>query len=71
VASDSELDSAADRDGYTEVSVHASMAELDKFAAALNQAVLDLIDNRPGDGRRRRKIAFVTHPADALGDDDG
>jgi hypothetical protein len=71
VASDSELDLAAERDGYTEVSVHASMAELDKFAAALNHAVLDLIDNRPGDGRHRHKIAVVTHPVNALGDDDG
>lgn len=71
VASDSELDLVADRAGYTEVIVHATRAELDKFAAALNQAVLEMLENRPGDGCHRHKIAFVTHPVNAFGDDDG
>ncbi len=71
VASNSDHDLVADRVGCAEVIVYATRAELDKFAAALNPAVLELLENRPGDGRHRHKIAIITHPMNALGDDDG
>lgn len=56
-------DLLADRVGYTEVSFWATGAELDAFQTALNQAILPLLSNDgAGNGRRRHKVALVTHP---------
>ncbi len=56
-------DLLADRVGYTEVSFWATEAEMDAFQTAVNQAVLPLLQNDGGgNGRRRHKVAIVTHP---------
>jgi hypothetical protein len=56
-------DLLADRVGYTEAIFWATDAELDQFQTALNQALLPLLPNDGGgNGRRRRKIAVVSHP---------
>jgi DNA-binding transcriptional ArsR family regulator len=56
-------DLLADRVGYTEVMFWATDAELDQCLTALNQAILPLLPNdEAGNGRRRRKIAVVSHP---------
>ncbi len=56
------VDMLADRAGFTEVVVYATTAELDAFAQALNQALLPMAQNEPGEDRHRHKIAFITHP---------
>lgn len=56
------LDMLADRTGYTEVSFFATTAELDTFQAEINAAVMKLLANEPGNGRRRRKLAIVSQP---------
>jgi len=65
----SEIDLLADRTGYTAAIIYASSAELDEFGSALNQAMSRLIQNGPGAGRHRHKIAIITHPVDHKGDD--
>ncbi len=56
-------DLLADRVGYTEVSFWATGAEMDAFQTAVNQAILPLLANDgSGNGRRRHKVALVTHP---------
>ena len=60
----SEIDLLADRTGYTAAIIYASGAELDEFGSALNQAMSRLIQNGPGPGRHRHKIAIITHPVD-------
>ncbi|MCB9421676.1 MAG: helix-turn-helix domain-containing protein [Ardenticatenaceae bacterium] len=55
-------DFLADRVGYTEVSFWANDAEMDQFQAALNQAILPFLQHNAGNGRRRRKVALVSHP---------
>lgn len=57
-----ELDFIADRTGYSEVTFYASPAEFDGLQRALNQALLPLLQNAPGAGRQRRKLATITHP---------
>ncbi|MCP4416881.1 MAG: helix-turn-helix domain-containing protein [Chloroflexi bacterium] len=59
---DNTLDMLADRTGYTEVSFYATTAELDTFQTDINAALLKLIENKPKNGRRRRKLAIVTQP---------
>jgi hypothetical protein len=56
-----ELDFVADRTGYTEVTFYASGAEFDTLQRAINQALLPLMQNEPGAGRQKRKLAIVTH----------
>lgn len=56
------LDIAADRAGYTEAVIFATDEELDHFGAALNDALRPLMENKPGGGRRKRKLAVITHP---------
>lgn len=56
------VDMAADRAGYTEAAVYATTEELDRFGAALNEALRPLLANSPGDGRHKHKLAVVTHP---------
>ena len=56
-------DLLTDRVGYTEVAFWANEAEMDAFQAALNQAILPLLQNDGEEnGRRRHKVALVTHP---------
>lgn len=62
-----EADFVADRVGYNEVSFWASGQELDVFSAKLNEALLSLIDNSAGQGRKRRKIAIISHPSPKQG----
>ena len=33
-----------------------------EFAAGINSLIAPLLVNGPGETRRRRKIAFITHP---------
>jgi DNA-binding transcriptional ArsR family regulator len=56
------VDVAADRTGYTEVSVWASPTEMDRFVTALNSSLRPLLVNGPAAGRQKHKIAFITHP---------
>ena len=56
-------DLLADQVGYTEVAFWATAAELDGIQTVLNQAVLPLLSNDGhGNGRRRHKVALITHP---------
>ncbi len=50
------------RAGYTETPLFATTAELDEAFAALNQALFRLAQNPPGEGRRKHKFVFITHP---------
>ena len=56
------IDLLTDRTGYTEVAFWAAAEELEAFQAALHQALQSLVSNPPGDGRRRHKLAILTHP---------
>lgn len=57
-----EPDYIRDRVGYTEVSFYASSAEFDAMQMAINQALIPLLHNPPGEGRIQRKLATLTHP---------
>jgi DNA-binding transcriptional ArsR family regulator len=57
------IDLMADRVGYTEAFLYATLEEFDQFATALNAALLPLLQNQPAEGRRKRKLAIITHPA--------
>lgn len=59
---DGAMDMAADRAGYTETFFFATPEEFDQFSAALNEALRRLFQNQPGEGRRKHKLAFITHP---------
>jgi len=56
------LDLLADRVGYTEAKFYSNIEEFDLFSKDLNKALMPLLKNQPGKGRRRHKIAFVTYP---------
>lgn len=56
------IDFVKDRVGYTEVSFYATNDEFDKLQMAINQAIMPLINQPEGNGRIKRKLAFVTHP---------
>ncbi|MBN2472034.1 MAG: helix-turn-helix domain-containing protein [Anaerolineae bacterium] len=57
-----EVDYVTDRVGYTEALVWATPEEFDTFGAALNTALLPLMKQGPGAGRRLRKIGVIAHP---------
>lgn len=59
---DGAIDMAADYTGYTEASFYATGEELDRFGQALNEALAPLSANRPGEGRRKYKVAIIAHP---------
>lgn len=61
------IDFHADRAGYTEAAFWATNEELDAFGAALNTALLKLLENQPGHGRHKHKIAVMSHPVPANG----
>jgi len=65
-ASGSPLNLEADRVGYTTAAFYATVEEFDQVAQALNQAIAPLLQNEPGTGRHRHKLAVVTHPVDPL-----
>jgi DNA-binding transcriptional ArsR family regulator len=56
------VDMVADFAGYREVSFYANPEELRRLAVALGQAMAPLLENGPGEGRRKYKIATVSHP---------
>ncbi|MCP4359992.1 MAG: helix-turn-helix domain-containing protein [Chloroflexi bacterium] len=56
------IDMLADRVGYHEASFYATPQELDVVVGALNQALLPLLKNEGGNGRRLYKLATVMHP---------
>ena len=58
------IDFVADRAGYTEVSFHASQAELDQFVGTVNQALMGLLQNTASPDRRRQTFSTITHPVD-------
>lgn len=62
LASAPDHDFLAEHTGYTEVILYANAEELDAFGQAFNQALLPIAQNGPGEGRRRHKIAVITHP---------
>lgn len=62
VSKNAPVDMLADRTGYTEVAFYATTAELDTFQMEINTAVMKLLNNKPGDGRTRRKLAIVSQP---------
>ena len=56
------LDFVADRVGYREVYLNATSEELDAAIGAINAALLPLLKNEPGNGRRKYKLATILHP---------
>ena len=56
------LDLLADRVGYSDVVFYATTGEFDQLGLALNNALAPLLQNGPGPGRHRHKIAIITHP---------
>jgi hypothetical protein len=59
---DGTVNLAADYAGYTEVTFHADEAELHAFQAAMNKALLPLIENEASPERRRYRLAIIAHP---------
>jgi DNA-binding transcriptional ArsR family regulator len=55
-------DFLADRAGFSEVTFYATASELDEFRETLNQALAHLASLPPDPTRRRRKLAFISHP---------
>jgi DNA-binding transcriptional ArsR family regulator len=55
-------DLIADRVGYSEASFYATPEEMDAMGAALNQVLLAVAQNPPGEGRQLRKLSIITHP---------
>ncbi len=56
------LDFLAERVGYTEVAFWATTEEFDAAMQAMNQAIIPLLQNSAGNGRRQHKLATITHP---------
>lgn len=56
------LDLVEDRVGYREVHFYASQEELDELFKPFNLAMIELLKNPPGKGRRLRKLAVINHP---------
>ena len=55
-------DLLADRVGYSETHLYATDEEMDRFLRRLGEIAAPLLQNPPGDGRRPRKVAVITHP---------
>jgi len=56
------LDLLADRVGYSEAVFYAAPAEMDTLEADINAAFAKIGENGPGNGRVKRKFAFISHP---------
>ena len=65
------VDAAADFAGYTEARFYATDEELQRFQEALNQALLPLLENQPGERRKRHKVAVVAQPVPGKRAEDG
>lgn len=61
-AVDNKVDMVAHRSGYSEALVFATTAELDEAFTAINQALMALATNTPGENRHKHKFAIITHP---------
>ncbi len=48
--------------GFTEAVFYATDDEFQQAILALNKAIVPLVYNGPGGGRRKRKLATITHP---------
>ena len=55
-------DFLADQTGYTETVLYASQEEMDLFLQKLTEAIKTVSGNPPATGRRRRKLAIISHP---------
>lgn len=55
-------DLAADGVGYRSAALWLTDVELDELVERLSSAVAEVVDNRPGPGRRRRTLATVLFP---------
>ena len=56
------IDMVADRAGYREVNLHATTQELDVAVGEMSAALMPLLKNEAGNGRRKYKLATVLHP---------
>lgn len=56
------IDMLSDRAGYREIVFYATAQELDVALAAVNQALLPLVQQEAGNGRRQYKFATLLHP---------
>ncbi len=59
------LDLLADRVGYSDAAFYASTEEIDLLGRAINEALIPLLQNSPGPGRHKHKIAIITHPTES------
>lgn len=55
--------------GFHDVSFYASADELEQLQAALEEAILPLLNNQPAADRRRYRLATVAHPVPGTTDD--
>ena len=56
------IDMVSDRVGYREVNFFATKQELDVALGKVNEAVLPLLNNESGAGRKMYKLATILHP---------
>lgn len=56
------LDPLADGVGYSEIMLWATAEEVAALGNTLNEVLLPLVQQGPGDGRRLRKVGLVLHP---------
>lgn len=52
----------AEHSGYTEIILYANAEELEAFGQAFKQLLAPLVQNGPGAGRHRHKLAVIAHP---------
>jgi len=55
-------DLLADQTGYTETAYYATSEEMGLFLQKLLEAIKVVASNPPAPGRRRRKLAIISHP---------
>ncbi len=55
-------DMEQDQAGFTETYFYASTEEMHQFGLKLNEALKETLMREPGENRRRRKLAIITHP---------
>lgn len=56
------VDLSGEYAGFHDVNFYASPEELQQFQAALQEAILPLLNNQPAADRRRYRLATVAHP---------
>ena len=61
-ANEGKIDLQEDLSGYTQVAFYANKKELTNVFAAINQAIIPLMNNREENGRFKHKLATITHP---------